>query len=76
MVDRYSVFKPAKLLFTRLDETETYGPILNEAVRTRLPISFLSTGQQIPEDLHPATKARLIEMILRGRISRAVAAAR
>jgi len=75
-VNRYLVFGAKKLLFTRLDETETYGPILNEAVRTGLPISFLATGQQVPEDLEAATKARIIELLLGRQMAQDAAAAR
>ena len=64
MIDQYNVFEPAKLLFTRLDETERIGALLSEAVRWALPISFLSTGQQIPDDLEPATKEGLLARVL------------
>ncbi len=63
-VEQYRVFRPAKLLFAKLDETDSYGPILNESVRTRLPLSFLSTGQRVPDDLTPATEERLIDLML------------
>ncbi len=56
VIDHYEVFRPKKLLFTRIDETARYGALISEASRRRLPISFLSTGQQIPDDLEPATK--------------------
>ncbi len=56
VIDRYEVFRPQKLLYTRLDETERYGALINEAARRGLPISFLGTGQEIPDDLEPATK--------------------
>ena len=64
-IDQYGIFRPAKLLFTRTDETETFGPILNQVVRTGKPVSFLTGGQQIPEDLHAATKESLTDLILR-----------
>jgi flagellar biosynthesis protein FlhF len=75
MVDRYNTFAPAKLLFTRLDETDSYGAILNEPVRTGLPVSFLGTGPRIPEDFETATKDRIADLLLEGRESRAVASA-
>ncbi len=65
VVDRFEIFRPRKLLFTRLDETETFGPILNQAVRTAKPVSFLASGQQIPEDLEPATAERILDLVLR-----------
>jgi flagellar biosynthesis protein FlhF len=64
IVDRYSVFNPSKLLFTRLDESSKYGPLINECHRTAKPISFLSTGDQIPEDLEPAIPARIASLLL------------
>ena len=75
MVDRYSVFNPAKLLFTRLDETDSYGAILNESVRTGLPVSFLGTGPRIPDDFDSATKDRIADLLMEGRQGLAVAAA-
>lgn len=62
----FEIFAPRKLLFTRLDETGTFGPILNEAVRTGKALSFFAAGQRIPEDLEVATKRRLLELVLAG----------
>ena len=74
VVDRYGIFRPTKLLFTRLDETGTYGSILNEAARTRLPISFLASGQRIPDDLQPATRSHIADLVMGSREGRAAAA--
>src|SRR5262249_52346152 len=52
----YEVFHPARIIFTRLDETDTYGALLALSVSSGKPISFLSTGQRIPEDLRPASR--------------------
>lgn len=65
VVDRYEVFKPAKLLFTRIDETESFGSILNVVSRTGKPVSFICSGQQVPDDLAPARKEQLARLILR-----------
>lgn len=65
VADQYAVLKPRKLLFTRLDETETFGPLLSQSVRMGIPISFLSRGQRIPEDLDAATPDRLLNLILK-----------
>ncbi len=63
-IERYEMFQPKKLLFTRIDETGTFGAIVSEAARRSMPLSFLTTGQQIPDDLEPATKARLMELVM------------
>ncbi len=61
---QYEIFKPAKLLFTRLDETETFGPLLSQSVRSGKPISFITRGQRIPEDLEAASKDLILDMVL------------
>jgi flagellar biosynthesis protein FlhF len=57
---------PGKLIFTRLDETRVFGPILNQSARAGKPVSFLSFGQRVPEDLGPATAAGIAGLIVRG----------
>ena len=63
VIDRYAIFQPKKLLFTRLDETDRYGALVSEAARRSLPISFLATGQQIPDDLEPASKEFIADKV-------------
>ena len=75
MVDAFGILRPQHLLFTRLDETGSYGPILSEAVRTGKPLSFFTHGQRIPEDLEAASTERLLDLVLAGRGSRARSAA-
>jgi flagellar biosynthesis protein FlhF len=60
----YDVFRPSRLIFTRMDETGTFGPLLCEAVGSGRPISFLTTGQRVPEDLEPADKTSLTNRLL------------
>jgi len=62
--EQYSVFKPDKLLFTKLDETETFGPLMSQSVRMNVPVSFLASGQGIPEDIAPATEDALLSLLI------------
>jgi len=64
-VDLFQAFRPAKLLFTRLDETDSTGTMFCEAARTGKPLSCFSTGQLIPEDIEPATKTRVSAFLAR-----------
>jgi len=75
VVDRFSIFNAHKLLFTRLDETQTFGPILNETSRTGKPISFFCGGQQIPDDLEAATDHRVADLLIGEIIGQTAAAA-
>jgi flagellar biosynthesis protein FlhF len=74
MVNAFEVLRPRHLLFTKLDETGSFGPILNEAARTRKPLSFFTNGQRIPEDLESAAHQRVLDLILTGQGGKARAA--
>ena len=52
------------LLFTKLDETQCYGSILNGLSYARLPLSFFTDGQQVPDDLEAASPERLADLLL------------
>jgi flagellar biosynthesis protein FlhF len=64
VADAYEAFHPRRLIFTRIDETGSFGPIVNEIVRAARPASFLATGQRIPEDLETATPDRIAGLVL------------
>jgi flagellar biosynthesis protein FlhF len=64
IADQFQVFKPSKVLFTRLDETTRYGALANEAIRRALPVSFLTNGQRIPDDLEEASTRRICGLVL------------
>jgi flagellar biosynthesis protein FlhF len=66
---QYTQFGPGKILFTHLDETETFGPILGQSVRMGKPLSYLSWGQRIPEDLEAASKERILDLILKAEVA-------
>ncbi len=61
---RFEPCHPSKIIFTRLDECSSFGVLLNESARSGLPLSFLCSGPQIPEDLEPADKQRIASLIL------------
>jgi flagellar biosynthesis protein FlhF len=63
-VDRFEMFRPSKLLFTRLDEATSFGAAFSQAVRTGRPVSFLAVGPRVPEDLEEASRSRLIGLLL------------
>ncbi|MGK0289686.1 MAG: flagellar biosynthesis protein FlhF [bacterium] len=52
------------VIFTKLDESTTYGAIFNHSIRFKLPLVYLTTGQNVPEDLEPASRERLIDLLL------------
>ena len=63
VAERFEIFRPSSLLFTRLDETACFGTAFSLSVRRGKPVSFLGTGQEIPDDVAPATKDRILKLL-------------
>lgn len=62
--ERYAVLEPVRVVITKLDEADSVAPLLR-AIRDRgLAVSYLGTGQRVPDDLARATPARLAAMLL------------
>ncbi|MBW2410276.1 MAG: flagellar biosynthesis protein FlhF [Deltaproteobacteria bacterium] len=61
---RFDGFGQRRLLFTRLDETGTVGNLLNVLIRTNIPMSYISDGQQIPDDIRPASLINLVRILV------------
>ena len=49
--ERYEVLEPNYLIFTKLDETKYFGPLINIPVKKKLPLLLVTTGQNVPDDM-------------------------
>ncbi len=52
-------------ILTKLDETMALGGCLDVAIRHKLPLHFVTNGQRVPEDLHRANLAYLVDRAFR-----------
>ena len=55
-----------RLIFTKLDETMTYGAILNVCQETGYPVTYVTCGQNVPDDIEEANAEKLAKLILGG----------
>ena len=53
------------LLFTKLDETVSYGSIFNIQQVMGCPVSFLTVGQNVPKDIETASGTRIADFLLK-----------
>lgn len=51
-------------IFTKTDEAEKCGSILNQIMKLNLPVSYITVGQSVPEDIEPASKKRILNLVL------------
>jgi len=67
IVNRYRSFFPVNfLLFTKLDESSRPGVMVNVGVKSGLPLSYVSTGQRVPEDIKLLTPSAMADILLGG----------
>jgi flagellar biosynthesis protein FlhF len=64
-VDRFANVQVDRLILTKLDEAESLGGILAVLGLYSRPLSYLTTGQAVPDDIEPADRKRLARLILR-----------
>ncbi|MBC7187790.1 MAG: flagellar biosynthesis protein FlhF [Calditrichaeota bacterium] len=62
---RFGVLPVHNLIVTKVDETRTLGSLLNVLGKIGKPISYITTGQSIPEDIELANPQRLARMMVR-----------
>jgi len=63
IIRRYSSIPVHRLLLTKLDETPQLGRLFNVLHQTGLPLSYVSMGQRVPEDLEQATTQSIVNRI-------------
>jgi flagellar biosynthesis protein FlhF len=53
-------------IFSKLDETEDLSPMINFLILKEKPVSYFTTGQQVPEDIEIASKKKMASLLLSG----------
>lgn len=64
IVNGYKLLNYNSIIVTKLDETSTYGSILNILECADKPISFVTTGQNVPDDIKMMNPKELTNLIL------------
>jgi flagellar biosynthesis protein FlhF len=63
-LDRFHEARPSRVVITKLDEADSLAPLVGVLRDAGLPISYVGTGQRVPEDLHRATPPALAAWVL------------
>lgn len=61
---RFSALPFKSYIFTKLDETEDASSMVNFLISREKPVSYFTTGQQVPEDIESASRKKLASLIL------------
>ncbi len=63
---KFSFLHIDSLIITKFDETNSFGNIFSLSFQTEKSLSYFSYGQEVPNDIMPASKEFLVECILNG----------
>lgn len=64
IMDAFRVLEPQATILTKLDEAVTKGTALSAIIERRMPLSFITDGQQVPEDIYIPDGEALIQQCM------------
>lgn len=62
----YSKLTDFSFIFTKLDETSSAGAMLNMRVKTKCPLSYVTWGQNVPDDIGEVDAQKIAKQLLSG----------
>jgi flagellar biosynthesis protein FlhF len=68
--DKFSVLKPTRMIFSKLDEAVHFGVIVNACKKVGMRVSYVTTGQEVPDEIEMAQSDRLARLVLDGELVR------
>ena len=67
IADCYGKIADYELIFTKLDETEAVGNLLNMKLYTGAPVAYVTCGQNVPDDMEVFNPQKTVKQILCGK---------
>ena len=64
ILSAYSFLADYRVIFTKLDETPTWGGLLNARFMSDRPLSYVTTGQAVPDDIEVADTRKIVEKLM------------
>ena len=63
-IERFAQVRVDKMIFTKLDEAVHVGVVLNVIRKVNKTLSYVTTGQNVPEDIEVGKGSKLAQMLL------------
>ena len=65
IMSKFAKIEPDRVIFTKVDETASLGMIINLLRDKKFSLSYITTGQSVPDDIDPASSDVLANLLLR-----------
>ncbi|UCD56281.1 MAG: flagellar biosynthesis protein FlhF [Candidatus Hydrogenedentota bacterium] len=63
IIEKFSIVEVSSFIFSKVDECRKPGPIFDVLASCEKPISYLTTGQDVPDDIEVATEEGLLNLL-------------
>lgn len=64
IIEQYSFLQEYKIIFTKVDEAENYGNVLNTKFYVNNPLSYFTTGQNVPDDIEVVNTEKVVNFLI------------
>ena len=65
IIKKFSAVEPEKIIITKIDETSNFGTVINLLRNEKLPLSYMTTGQSVPDDIEIGNADSLANIMLK-----------
>ncbi|UCZ51709.1 flagellar biosynthesis protein FlhF [Bacillus shivajii] len=65
IIEQFNLIKIDKVIFTKADETDSVGAMVNVHLASGIGSSYITTGQNVPDDISESTKEMVLNEVLR-----------
>ena len=65
IMSKFSVVNPEKVIITKIDETGSLGMLMNLLRNEKIAVSYITTGQSVPDDIEPASAEYLTDLFIK-----------
>ena len=65
IMNKFSKVEPDRIIFTKIDETGSLGMIINLLRDNKYSLSYITTGQSVPDDIERASSEILANLLLK-----------
>lgn len=68
-IAQYAAYNYDRLIFTKIDESWRFGSLYDVIDRTRKPVSFLTCGQNVPQDIEEVTPQKIADLFMKSSVN-------
>ena len=61
IIRSFDCYSPSDCIITKMDESPVHGHVIDAICTNKLPVAYITDGQEVPEDLHPAIAQDLVK---------------